>query len=236
MRQGWYVKHTARRFRVGFPFPMSTMGAYHKHNVILYLLSVSPALFIQAAMGEIMRRWSFDVLGQPDSFHLIIREPSLTGHDAIGLKTWGSSYALANLLPQFSSGPVLSHLLSPVHRHQEEGGGGRKAGPVRMLELGSGTGLLGLAAACFWQADIVLTDLPAILPNLEHNAELNRAVWEAHGGRVEVAALTWGADETESSSVRFKALHQYEVNIRHQGGRGRVRTNARSRCFIKLRG
>ncbi|KAK0618006.1 putative methyltransferase-domain-containing protein [Bombardia bombarda] len=161
----------------------------------------------RAAMGEIIRRWPFpdhhQQHGANSPFSLSIREPPITG-DALGLKTWGSSYVLAQLLRQFASttttpaGP-LSHLF-PAHQQQ----------PPEVLELGSGTGLLGLAAACIWKTTVVLTDLDMIMPNLRHNAELNRATVEACGGRVDTAALTWGA-EPEENDPRFAEGNQYKL-------------------------
>ncbi|KAK3329448.1 putative methyltransferase-domain-containing protein [Apodospora peruviana] len=149
------------------------------------------------AMGEIIRQWPFE---RPSygAFSLTIREPPLTG-DSLGLKTWGSSYVLAQLLHQFASGG-LAHLLPS------------NTDPVEVLELGSGTGLLGLAAACVWKADVVLTDLPIIMSNLAHNAYLNRDTIAKCGGRVDSAALTWGGGE-EDSDPRFKALNRYQLVI-----------------------
>ncbi|KAI9648556.1 Protein-lysine N-methyltransferase rrg1 [Ciborinia camelliae] len=43
----------------------------------------------------------------------------------------------------------------------------------RILELGSGTGLLGLTAAMLWNKSTILTDLPDIVPNLEVNLKRN---------------------------------------------------------------
>ncbi|KAK1755006.1 putative methyltransferase-domain-containing protein [Echria macrotheca] len=154
----------------------------------------------RTAMGEITRRWPFESPDEsgPGSFTLTIREPALTG-DSLGLKTWGSSYVLARLLPSFSSpsgspgGPgPLAHLLSVEDASRP---------PILILELGSGTGLLGLAAAATWRCPVVLTDLPTIVPNLSHNAAQNRAIIEARGGSVETVPLTWG--DTSHSDPRF---------------------------------
>ena len=59
-----------------------------------------------------------------------------------------------------------------------------------VLELGSGTGVVGLAAACLG-AHVVATDLPAVLPLLEANIASNRAMVAAAGGTMRAAALDW---------------------------------------------
>lgn len=154
----------------------------------------------RTAMGEIVRRWPFSFEDYADTFSLTIREPPLTG-DSLGLKTWGSSYVLAQLLHEFAfaaQGP-LAHLVT-------------KKEDRAVLELGSGTGLLGLAAACIWRAKVYLTDLPEIISNLEHNASLNRALVEERGGSVEAAPLMWGGSE-EDVDPRFRSGKRYELII-----------------------
>ncbi|KAK4129461.1 hypothetical protein N657DRAFT_76172 [Parathielavia appendiculata] len=153
----------------------------------------------RTAMGEITRRWPFEDNGH-GAFSLAIREPPLTG-DSLGLKTWGSSYALARLLHELAFGP-LAHLFVP----------GAMSTPDEVLELGSGTGLLGLAAACVWKTRVVLTDLPTIIPNLAHNASINREVVEAQGGRAEVARLTWGGAEGDIDPM-FRIPNRYQLII-----------------------
>jgi hypothetical protein len=150
-------------------------------------------------MGEITRRWPFESEEDKTPFELTIREPPITG-DSLGLKTWGSSYVLAQLLPQFAKSS-LSHLLGP------------EAPKLSVLELGSGTGLLGLAAACLWHVPVILTDLPDIMPNLIHNAESNRTVVESLGGSVDTAHLIWGSHEDVDE--RFEKPNQFKVSSHH---------------------
>ncbi|KAJ4407829.1 Protein-lysine N-methyltransferase rrg1 [Gnomoniopsis sp. IMI 355080] len=154
----------------------------------------------RSAMGEITRRWPFDGDGY-SAFDLVVREPPLTG-DNLGLKTWGSSYVLAQMLHNIGESS-LSHLLCPKN--------GEPKPPV--LELGSGTGLLGLAAAPIWQAHVILSDLPEIMPNLNHNAETNRSIIQARGGSVEAGALTWGGKEDEIDHVLFPDKNRFKIVI-----------------------
>lgn len=115
------------------------------------------------------------------SFHvsekltLNLHEPSLT-QDSLGLKTWTSSWLLARRLESLSS-----HV---------------PPGRPRVLELGAGTGLVGLAAASVWQhsiSQVMLTDLPDIVPNLERNVELNDLSC-AHAVKVHSRVLDWADD------------------------------------------
>ncbi|KAI4870205.1 putative methyltransferase-domain-containing protein [Hypoxylon rubiginosum] len=150
----------------------------------------------RAGMGEITRRWPFESQTSTP-FELIIREPPITG-DCLGLKTWGSSYLLAQSLDKIARSS-LSHLLSLGQSNQS----------LDVLELGSGTGLLGMAAAAIWQANVALTDLPSIVPNLSYNVEVNRSNIEALGGIVDSGALTWGSEI--DSAERFTNKNQFKI-------------------------
>lgn len=170
-----------------------------------------------SAMGEITRSFPF-VREDGGAFDLTIREPPITG-ESLGLKTWGSSYTLARLLPQFAS-DSLSHLL-----------GGQQGSETQVLELGSGTGLLGLAAACFWHTPVILTDLPTIIPNLTYNVDINRSIAEAVGGRVDAAPLTWG--DHSQTDERFRRPHQYQVSAL-RSVRTTYREHTLTRRFCRL--
>jgi len=59
----------------------------------------------------------------------------------------------------------------------------------RVVDLGAGTGLVGLVAAALGASQVVLSDLPTALPLLRRNALQNIA---ACGDNVHVEALRWG--------------------------------------------
>ncbi|KAH8179368.1 lysine methyltransferase domain-containing protein [Sarocladium implicatum] len=154
----------------------------------------------RTAMGEVIRRWPFEADGpNSEAFELIIREPALTG-DSLGFKTWGSSYVLSLHLPHLASSS-LSHLFDESPR---------QAKPT-ILELGSGTGLLGLAAAALWRAPVALSDLPNITPNLRVNADSNKELIEGRGAKLSVGDLTWGGTEEEIDQELFGHQNQFKI-------------------------
>ncbi|KAG5535880.1 hypothetical protein RHGRI_023601 [Rhododendron griersonianum] len=101
----------------------------------------------------------------------------------LSFQLWPAATSLFSLLDLHrshpSTSPLSPSLSSPSPR-------------LRILELGSGTGLVGITAALTLSADVTVTDLPHVLPNLEFNARANSDVLARHGGSVEVAALCWG--------------------------------------------
>ncbi|KAI1119225.1 S-adenosylmethionine-dependent methyltransferase-like protein [Nemania sp. NC0429] len=163
----------------------------------------------RAGMGEITRAWPFR--DRPAPFELSVREPPITG-DSLGHKTWGSSFLMAQLLDGLRSGP-LAHLLLAASASRSRS---REPPPSAVvLELGSGTGLLGIAAAAMWQAEVVLSDLPDIMPNLDYNIERNRATVERLGGKVDSGALTWGCEV--GNDARFSRGHQFSIILAADG-------------------
>ncbi|KAI4277515.1 MAG: hypothetical protein LQ337_001733 [Flavoplaca oasis] len=89
-----------------------------------------------------------------DVVSITLREPSLTA-DNLGHKTWLASYLLAKRLPS---------LLRYIP--------GLQSG-AQVIELGAGTGLVGIAIAAMFDVHVHLTDLPAIVPNLLVNTTVN---------------------------------------------------------------
>jgi hypothetical protein len=102
-----------------------------------------------------------------------IGEPALRAQ-GLSLQTWTSSFVLASLLHKL---PV--DFSSPT--------------PIAVLELGAGTGLVGLAAAALWKVPVILTDLPAFVSGLAGNVNLNAATVK---GLVRCGSLDWSRPDT----------------------------------------
>ena len=132
----------------------------------------------RSAMPTMLRRFNVEI-----HVEIVLREPSLTG-DNLGLKTWASSLLLARRL-----GSLRNYLPS-------EG--------FCVLELGAGTGLVGIAAACIWKTQVTLTDLPEIVPNLQHNADQNTELVRSVGGSLSTMPLDWSETERTPASQHRK--------------------------------
>ncbi|KAH7106262.1 putative methyltransferase-domain-containing protein [Auriculariales sp. MPI-PUGE-AT-0066] len=97
-----------------------------------------------------------------DDLHVLLNDAPIDSDGkgaSVGLQTWGSSFALANALANDSH----AFLRKFPHRR------------LRILELGAGTGLVGLTLAKLGiDAEIIATDHhPRVLINLKGNVALN---------------------------------------------------------------
>ncbi|GAB7344198.1 hypothetical protein MBLNU457_2089t1 [Dothideomycetes sp. NU457] len=125
---------------------------------------------------------------EDDTIEIELHEPALT-EDNLGLKTWASSYVLAKKWHQLRTELALA--VTSVS--------GTDGAPFAMLELGAGTGLVGLSAAAVLGLNVLLTDLPEIVPNLARNAGDNAELLSSCGGSATAAVIDW----TKPQEVRF---------------------------------
>lgn len=145
------------------------------------------------------RNWKIN-----DEVSLKIYEPPLTG-DNLGLKTWASSYLLAKRLELIG----IQHNIENPKKDSSDGGESWFA-----LELGSGTGLLGLAAAAVWRCCVTLSDLPEIIPNLKRNVEENLNMIDEHEGWGTAMELDWEDPPYKDSTLKsFRVSCQQLLNL-----------------------
>lgn len=141
-----------------------------------------------------------------EDYTLTLHEPSLTS-DNLGMKTWVSSYLLSRRLHKLLESPPE---LVPVSSTEPLTGLSQEKKPLRSLELGSGTGLVGLSFAALKgkTATVHLTDLPEIVPNLAHNAALNVELLNKTEANVTTGVLDWSVTPTPLPTVgeRFDVI------------------------------
>ncbi|KAG7086338.1 hypothetical protein E1B28_002300 [Marasmius oreades] len=107
------------------------------------------------------------------------------------LQTWGSSFVLANLLHKLEDQLPFTKPRTKTEDDPEN----TSTITIDVLELGAGTGLVGLSAASILRSSlgrngaVVLTDLPTIVPSLVDNIKLNEEL--VGGGTVLCGSLDW---------------------------------------------
>jgi hypothetical protein len=159
-------------------------------------------------MPEMTRTWVIPASANLPELKFDIREPPLTG-DNLGLKTWGTSYVIARNLEFFGIN-YLSHLFQKSYVHTN-GAIKRALLPnTKVLELGAGTGLVGIAAGAVWSTDVLLTDLQDIADNLFYNIEKNTPNISEFGGHISGGALDWREPDTALESMLCK---KFDVSL-----------------------
>ena len=104
-----------------------------------------------------------------------IHAPKLRSEN-LSLTTWGSSYVLANALHTIKVDSC---------KFSNEG--------VDILELGAGTGLVGLSASVIWKGNVILTDLSGIVPGLAQNIDANQELLITTGTSATCGSLDWNS-------------------------------------------
>lgn len=113
-----------------------------------------------------------------NTFPVHIVAPDLKA-DNLSLSTWTASVVLAGQLHKFD---FFAAIASDIANENAA---------IPILELGAGTGLVGLSAACLWKQTAILTDLAPIVPGLDANIVLNKGNLEKSGGSAGCGSLDW---------------------------------------------
>ncbi|KAA6424589.1 MAG: lysine methyltransferase METTL21B [Trebouxia sp. A1-2] len=78
----------------------------------------------------------------------------------------------------------------------------------RVLELGCGTGVVGITLACLG-ADVTLTDIAAIVPHTKYNIQCNQQLIQFGCGKAAEAALDWNSPSSSQSLL----AKQYDLLV-----------------------
>ncbi|KAL8635245.1 MAG: hypothetical protein Q9228_007245 [Teloschistes exilis] len=139
----------------------------------------------RSAMRSLSRVFVIPAPNRLGSVSITLHEPSLTA-DNLGHKTWLASFLLAKHVSS------LKPHLPALQISEDDLNFESPLQPNRVIELGAGTGLVGLAIAAMFPVHVHLTDLPEIVPNLRSNVVTSQAEsktsWK---GKTTVGGLDW---------------------------------------------
>jgi predicted nicotinamide N-methyase len=128
----------------------------------------------------------------PSSFSISLSSKPELEAEGLHLQTWGSSYILANLLHRLDGLPSVATTASADPcTSSSSSSSSSLSSSFQVLELGAGTGLVGLSAAVLWKTRVLLTDLPSILPGIAANIALNQKLLQEYNADATCGALDW---------------------------------------------
>ncbi|KAK6338562.1 hypothetical protein TWF730_002625 [Orbilia blumenaviensis] len=109
--------------------------------------------------GYAIKRFTVPTDNHGSTIEVKITEPNLSAQN-LPLETWASSHILAGLLRHIK-------IKFPTDSNDED------IDVLPILELGAGTGLVGISAGAIWRQPVILTDLEPIIPGIQLNVDLN---------------------------------------------------------------
>ncbi|OIV93422.1 hypothetical protein TanjilG_31079 [Lupinus angustifolius] len=128
--------------------------------------------------------------------------------EGLSFQLWPAATALVTLLDLHRIDPSKSPLSTTLSAARA----GANNRPLRILELGSGTGIVGIVAAATLGCHVTITDLPHVVQNLQFNADANKEGVGSTGGAVKVASLRWGhADDVDKIGREFDIILASDV-------------------------
>lgn len=123
-----------------------------------------------------------------DKIGITIAEPTGAKADNLPLSTWGASFILAEQLHKIDTSAAIQNMRDNVDSNSSS-----HAEKPTVLEIGAGTALVGITAAILWKTDVVLTDLPKIVPGIAENISANQAILTKAGAQVQCGTLDWAS-------------------------------------------
>ncbi|KAI9480723.1 MAG: putative methyltransferase-domain-containing protein [Benjaminiella poitrasii] len=141
----------------------------------------------RGAAGSITRRWHIPYLnadGVRQELLVHLHEPCYIGND-IGFKTWGAAPIMAKKLLQQNIIPNISD--------------------CSVLELGTGTGMVGLVCDHLGAADIHVTDYHSrVLENVAYNVKLNKS--RAKVSKLDFIEFVKSSESNEWQEAKFDVV------------------------------
>lgn len=146
-------------------------------------------------------RTSFTIpLSDTKSTEVLITEPALRA-EGLSLTTWTSAYIMACLM----------HKLSLPDLKKDSNADDKN---IPVLELGAGTGLVGMTAAQLYRSDVILTDLEPIVSGLRSNIDLNLSALKSVSADVRCGSLDWNSPQTLTLENNEKTLSARETKAK----------------------
>ncbi|KAL9002271.1 MAG: hypothetical protein Q9188_004783 [Gyalolechia gomerana] len=148
----------------------------------------------RSATPSVTRTFVIPATPSTEAVSITLYEPSLTA-DNLGHKTWLASFLLAKRLAS-----LVPHLRPHPHKAKSNSASSTPDigdYSIQAIELGAGTGLVGLALTTLFDVHVHLTDLPAIVPNLSVNVKSNTR------GNTSVGELDWSNLKDEGEQPKY---------------------------------